>query len=185
MPKKKPRSRRRSTPSKLTPRSPSKQLRHSRSKQTLSSESEDPPAVTPSTELSPVSQPDLSLLSVNTSRNNCPPWLHTKPIASEKWHELYEVLQARGQLELCDLDLLSLYCEGWQQIIDADLILEREGEFQTTEKGYAYAHPAVQKRNTAVERVKKIASDLGIGFRSRKGTRGAGGASDTSELDDF
>jgi P27 family predicted phage terminase small subunit len=114
-----------------------------------------------------------------------PDWLHTKPVALRKWHEIYVKLMAARQLEIVDWDLLAVYCDCWQEIEDADSILRREGEWQYSEKGWVSAHPAVTKRNTAIDRLKKIAIDLGIGFRARKGTRGTGGSSDTSDLDEF
>lgn len=147
-----------------------------------------PQSVSESQTISPetVSLVDSSDLNfARNSANNCPLWLRFKPIACDKWHELYAALLARRQLEVVDWDLLALYCDCWQEICDADELLGREGEFQMTEKGYTYAHPAVQKRNTAIERLKKIASDLGIGFRARKGTRGSGGGSESSDLDEF
>jgi P27 family predicted phage terminase small subunit len=110
--------------------------------------------------------------------------LHSKPTACEKWHELCGLLQARNQLDLCDFDLLSLYCEAWQQIVDADALLNSEGEVLYGEKGGAYMHPAAHKRNIAMDRVTRIAKELGIGFRARKGTATAS-SSEESELDSF
>lgn len=181
--------------SKVVPPSPNKPRKRSRQRQPKSKQ----PATPKPDELQPPSPNELQPILPEAENlqasfendlakslaNTCPLWLRTKPIACDKWHELYGALLARRQLEVVDWDLLSLYCDCWQEIFDADALITKEGEFQKTEKGYSYAHPAVLKRNTAIDRMKKIAIDLGIGFRARKGTRGQGGGSESSELDDF
>lgn len=188
MPKKKspsrPPSRQPKSKSTSRRRSPSKPPKRSMSKRTSSSRSEDPQASTRSKELSPELPPPSSPSLETSSSNNCPPWLHSKPTACEKWHELCGLLQARNQLDLCDYDLLSLYCEAWQQIVDADAMLQMEGEVLYGEKGGAYMHPAALKRNIAMDRVTRIAKELGIGFRARKGTSSPSGHEE-SELDSF
>lgn len=63
-------------------------------------------------------------------------------------------------------------------------MLETEGEVLYGEKGGAYMHPAALKRNIAMDRVTRIAKELGIGFRARRGTSTAP-SSEESELDSF
>lgn len=94
-----------------------------------------------------------------------------KPIACEKWHQLCEQLERRSQLEFIDRDLLALYCDCWQQIEDADAMIQVEGEFFTTEKGYIAIHPAKLKRDKAIDRAAVLADRLGIGVKARKGLK--------------
>lgn len=102
-----------------------------------------------------------------TTGRQPPEWL--KKIAREKWAELAPRLEEQRILTVNDLDLLALYCDSWQELADADATIEREGEFFHTEKGYVGPHPAVGKRNKAVERIRKIGGELGLSPRGRQG----------------
>lgn len=138
----------------------------------------------------PTSPNSKSLPSPSTSQStNCeqsyPSWLRAKPIACEKWLELFAELSKRDQLDLIDYDLLSLYCDCWQQIADADQSIELEGEFFTTDKGYIAIHPAKLKRDKAIDRARKLADRLGIGVASRKGLPKKPQADDQDGLDGF
>lgn len=98
-----------------------------------------------------------------------PVWLGQ--VAATKWREVAPVIEARGLLEDLDLDALSLYCDSWQQLSEADATIVSEGEFFTTDKGYVGIHPAVLKRRKAIDVIRKLGEQLGLTPRSRRGLR--------------
>jgi P27 family predicted phage terminase small subunit len=131
--------------------------------------------------------PSIESPQSSTKQPHCvkrlPTWLINKPKACDKWHELYADLETRQQLDTIDHDLLSLYCDCWQEISDADVLIRSEGEFFTTDKGYIAIHPAKLKRDKAIDRMQKLANKLGIGVGSRKGLKIE--STDKDALDDF
>lgn len=96
-----------------------------------------------------------------------PEWLgeHGKAI----WNQHAPVLFAIGCLTHNDQKLLSLYCEAWDEFFDARAEIEREGSTCTTDKGTCYQHPAVGRKNKAIQRIRQIGGDFGMSPAARVG----------------
>lgn len=99
-----------------------------------------------------------------------PAWIADKPIASVKWDEVIAELQEiPGLLSRLDSDVLSLYCDAWQQFHDAQAIVAEHGMISHSEKGGAYQHPAVGIVNKAREQIVKIGALFGLSPPAREG----------------
>lgn len=96
-----------------------------------------------------------------------PDWLGRQ--AQAHWRRTAPVIAKRGLFTELDRDALAIYCDAWQQLYDADQAIECHGEWITSEKGYVYAHPAVAKRNKAIDRIRKVGEQLGLTPNSRRG----------------
>lgn len=96
-----------------------------------------------------------------------PVWLGVQ--AKQKWREVYPLFARRGVITELDRDALALYCDAWQQLHDADTVLARAGSYFETEKGYVGIHPAVARRNKAIDHIRKIGEQLGLTPNSRRG----------------
>lgn len=97
-----------------------------------------------------------------------PCWL--RPVAQQKWRDSAPTLAKRGVLTELDLDACALYCDAFQELHDAGETLGDEGEYITIEKtGQVYAHPAVAKRNKAIDRIRKLGEQLGLTPNARRG----------------
>ena len=100
-----------------------------------------------------------------------PQWLSKKPIACDKWYELFGDLQARRLLATIDLDLFALYCDAWQEFSNAAEACDRNGTFFETDKGYVAIHPAKLIRDKSAETIQRLADRLGIGVNKRRGLK--------------
>lgn len=91
---------------------------------------------------------------------NKPEWLGL--IASAKWDETVLILEAEGLLSPTYGDCIAMYCHAFQDLHNAERVLEAEGEYCHSEKGGIYQHPAVGVRNKAIERILKFGRQLGL-----------------------
>src|SRR6266851_3520845 len=89
-----------------------------------------------------------------------PEWLG--PLASVKWDEMMAVLEGRKTVSPAYVDFLSLYCQAWQDLHDAEETIESDGEFVHSDKGGVYQHPAVGKKHKAIERIAKFGREFGF-----------------------
>lgn len=76
-----------------------------------------------------------------------------------------------GVLTVADGDLLAAYCEAWVEMIEALEEIAREGATAVSDKGSVYQHPAVGRKNKAIERLVKIGSHFGMSPSSRVGLK--------------
>lgn len=95
-----------------------------------------------------------------------PEWLGEK--AKEKWRDVFPLFDRRGVVTELDLDALSIYCDAWQQLHEADAIV-KQGAYFETEKGYVGVHPACQRRAQAIATIRKMGEQLGLTPNSRRG----------------
>lgn len=99
----------------------------------------------------------------------CPDWLGE--VGRTKWAERVEKLLATNPklITQIDGDTLALYCEAWEEFLDARAEIEREGSTCISEKGAAYLHPAVGRKNKAIARLKTIGALFGMSPSDRVG----------------
>lgn len=60
----------------------------------------------------------------------------------------------------CNVDDLAMYCEAYHEFRVALTEIEEEGATSTSDKGNAYQHPAVGRKNKAIERMNKLRSKM-------------------------
>lgn len=96
----------------------------------------------------------------------CPVW------ASEDeqivWVELVEMLsRTRGLLTENDSNSIWLMCEAICEMNQARKEIASEGSTCYSEKGGAYQHPAVGRKNSAIERLRRLMCEFGMTPASR------------------
>jgi len=96
-----------------------------------------------------------------------PKWLGA--IAAAKWRDVLPLFERRRLVTELDRDALSIYCDAWQQLHDADATLRKQGAYYKTDKGYVGIHPAVSRRNKAIDVIRKVGEQLGLTPNSRRG----------------
>lgn len=100
---------------------------------------------------------------------SCPEWLG--PRGAAKWRELAPMLSAMRVLTQADRDVLSAYCEAWEEFFEAREIMAREGLVAIGDKGGEYIHPAVNIKNSALKRIKEFGGLLGLSPVARVGLK--------------
>lgn len=89
-------------------------------------------------------------------------------IAAEKWRELVKLLEPLGMLTVVDVDALRIYCEAWQELQDCNATLKREGSYQkVSSSGKKVAHPALSRRDHALDRIRRYSQEFGLTPASR------------------
>jgi P27 family predicted phage terminase small subunit len=67
------------------------------------------------------------------------------------------------------MSLFALYCECWQDFFDAKREVDEGGATAVSEKGSVYQHPAVGRKNRAIDQIRKIGAEFGMSPSSRAG----------------
>lgn len=96
-----------------------------------------------------------------------PAWLGD--VGKQVWCQVAEVLWRIGCLTESDQKLLGLYCEAWEDFFEARKEIETCGPTAYTDKGTCYQHPAVGRKNKAIQRIRQIGGDFGMSPVSRVG----------------
>lgn len=100
----------------------------------------------------------------------CPDWLGE--IGRTKWNELIAIFgEVKGWLTIADGGLLALYCEAFEDLIEARAEIEKDGPTCSGEKGGMYQHPAVGRKNKAIERMRAIGAKFGLSPADRVGLK--------------
>lgn len=108
-----------------------------------------------------------------------PAWLND--IEREVWDRTVDSLsKTRGLLTVIDGGLLASYCEAWAEFLNARAEIERDGPTVWSEKGGAYQHPAVGRKNSALERIRRIGSEFGMSPASRTSVKVAASVPDAN-----
>jgi P27 family predicted phage terminase small subunit len=89
------------------------------------------------------------------------------PIAQEKFSELAPELVRIGVLTTADVDTFACYCEAFAEVQDCLALIAERGDYYFTDKGTVLVHPAVYRKNKAIERMYKFGSVLGLNPSSR------------------
>lgn len=90
-----------------------------------------------------------------------------------KWKAWGPRLQSLGMLEERYLDALEMYCRAWDRLVYYQGILDDEGEFYTTDKGYVGAHPAATGLRQAREDILRYQREFGITPSASTGVKAA------------
>ena len=100
---------------------------------------------------------------------DCPEWLGD--VGRAKWAERVAKLVATNPklITQIDGDMLGLYCEAWEELLDARAEIEREGPTCISDKGGTYLHPAVGRKNKAIARLKVFGALFGMSPSDRVG----------------
>lgn len=96
-----------------------------------------------------------------------PDWLGE--IGKQVWAKVAPVLYRIGCLTENDLNALALYCEAWEEFFDARKEIETCGPTAYTDKGTCYQHPAVGRKNKAIQRIRQFGGDFGMSPAARVG----------------
>lgn len=108
-----------------------------------------------------------------------PAWLGD--IGKQAWEQVAATLWRIGCLTENDQKLLSLYCEAWEEFFEARKEIETCGPTAYTDKGTCYQHPAVGRKNKAIQRIRQIGGDFGMSPTARVGLN----LSPAEQLDDL
>ncbi len=101
---------------------------------------------------------------------SCPMWLGA--VGRAVWEQYIPVLTSvKGLLTLADGGELALLCEAWEDFLDARDEIAREGATCVSEKGGAYPHPAVGRKNAAIARIKALSAKFGLSPADRVGLK--------------
>ena len=91
-------------------------------------------------------------------------------VGKAAWRRLAKVLHPLGLLTDADLDRLLMYCEAYEEFVEATELIQREGRVAFSEKtGNPYLHPAVGIKNAALSRMRQYGNDLGLSPSARVG----------------
>lgn len=94
-----------------------------------------------------------------------PAWL--SPAAVQKFRELAPELVRIGTLTVADVDTFACYCEAFAEMLDCLQLIEERGDYYMTDKGTVLVHPAVYRKNKAIERMYKFGAVLGLNPSNR------------------
>lgn len=95
----------------------------------------------------------------------CP--AHLTGEARKEWNRITKELHALGILTKIDRAALAAYCMAWLDFVYASKMVDEEGEVVTSEKGGKYQNPWVGIKNTAMDRLVRIAAEFGMTPASR------------------
>lgn len=92
---------------------------------------------------------------------SCPDWLGD--VGREKWGQLYPQLAAvPGLMKPVYADALALYCEAFEEFIEARTAIISGGAVSMSEKGAEYQHPEVGRKNKAIQRMRQFGGMFGL-----------------------
>lgn len=113
----------------------------------------------------------------------CPDWLGD--VGRKVWDKVAPILDAMGVLTSVDGNALACYCEAWEDFQDARDEIETDGSTCTGKNGGAYLHPAVGRKNKAIERIKQFGAKFGMTPSDRTGIEVPGDTGDDGFDDDI
>ena len=100
----------------------------------------------------------------------CPEWLGE--IGRAKWREMVAILSGvKGWITSADGGLLALYCEAFEEMLSAREEIARDGSTCCSDNGGMYQHPAVGRKNKAIERMRMIGAKFGLSTAGRVGLK--------------
>jgi len=82
------------------------------------------------------------------------------PLATEVWNRVTEF--AGAWIAVSDRDALTMLCKSVEFHADLSARINADGPVLYTDKGYAYAHPAVGMRASAEDSIRKWMNQLGL-----------------------
>lgn len=82
------------------------------------------------------------------------------PIATEAWQRIVDY--AGSWIAVSDRDALTMLCRDIEMLANLEAKISQDGPVLYTDKGYAYAHPAMGMRTSTEESVRKWMNHLGL-----------------------
>jgi P27 family predicted phage terminase small subunit len=95
----------------------------------------------------------------------CPDWMPDEGKA--KWNEVVPELVVTGVLAKVDASAVVGYCQSYAQMVEAQLIINKDGWLLYDEKSNPYKNPAVNILNEAKKELRAYGSLLGLDPSSR------------------
>jgi P27 family predicted phage terminase small subunit len=93
---------------------------------------------------------------------------HLSKLAKAEWRRVSPELEASGLLTSVDRAALAAYCSSWARWVDAEEHLQKDGmAFASPKSGYLVPSPYVSISNTALDAMRKFASEFGMTPSSR------------------
>lgn len=96
-----------------------------------------------------------------------PEWLQGEGLA--EWNRKAPLLYEQGTLALVDDVILAAYCRSWQMFVEIEQMMQKQKLVISRKNGSKMKNPLAAMRNEALDRMVKLASELGIGASSRSG----------------
>jgi P27 family predicted phage terminase small subunit len=122
----------------------------------------------------PGKRPQTGAIRFPDGEVRCPEWLGEPGQA--KWADMVAILSpVHGLLKPAFVDLLGLYCEAFEEILDAKAEIEKEGATCMSDKGGMYQHPAVGRKNKAIQRMRVLGALFGLSPSDEAGLKIVGG----------
>lgn len=85
------------------------------------------------------------------------------------WKDDGKRLLSLGVLTVSDLSALESYCAAYDEVDHCNAILEQQGEYSMRDNGTMAAHPAIARRDRALDRVRAYQREFGMTPSSRSG----------------
>lgn len=93
---------------------------------------------------------------------------HLTKAAKAEWKRVSEELSAQGLLTTVDRAALAAYCASWARWVDAEENLQKFGAvIRSPKSGFPIQNPYVGVANTALDHLRKFASEFGMTPSSR------------------
>jgi len=86
----------------------------------------------------------------------------TGEVARSKWREKEPQLRDRLNLLDIDDDILILYCNCWQSLVDCQTVLAKKGRYNTMDTGYETRRPAAIDEQKWIAQIRQLADALGM-----------------------
>jgi len=93
---------------------------------------------------------------------------HLSKAAKAEWKRVSGELSAQGLLTTVDRAALAAYCSSWARWVDAEEKIQKFGAvFQSPKSGFPIQSPYIGVANTALDHLRKFASEFGMTPSSR------------------
>ena len=93
---------------------------------------------------------------------------HLSTVAKKEFGRIANYLHSVGLLTDGDAPALAIYCDWWEQWIDAKKHIEKEGRMVRTPNGYEVQSPWVNLANKSKEQMHKLLAEFGLTPKARK-----------------
>lgn len=104
-----------------------------------------------------------------------------RPEAHACWKRLVPELVLMRCVAKVDREMVATYCDAWADFVWAVAEVARDGLTFTTDKGNVIQHPAVSIKNSAAERLRKLAQEFGLTPSARSRIEVEGDAEETNK----
>ncbi len=88
-------------------------------------------------------------------------------MGKQRWRSVGKKLIASNLLRDTDLETLQVYCAAWDEFDQSEKDIAEHGAYVTTMTGGVRAHPALQRKQKAMEMIERIGRLFGLNAMSR------------------